>query len=53
LTAYIAVGGMMGVTLPHTIHLHRRQFQVPERYFDPAFAANWASPRDGVTDKAW
>jgi FtsP/CotA-like multicopper oxidase with cupredoxin domain len=46
-------GGMMGMSLPHPIHLHGQQFQVLERFFDPALAADWASLKDGVIDEGW
>lgn len=45
--------GMMGMNMPHPIHLHGEQFQVHERAFDPALTDDWLSLKDGVIDAGW
>ena len=45
--------GMMGMAMPHPIHLHGQQFQVLERSFDPAFTEDWLTLKDGVIDEGW
>ena len=45
--------GMMGMALPHPIHLHGEQFQVLERAFDPALTEDWLTLKDGVIDEGW
>ena len=45
--------GMMGMALPHPIHLHGQQFQVLERAFDPALTEDWLTLKDGVIDEGW
>jgi FtsP/CotA-like multicopper oxidase with cupredoxin domain len=47
------MGMMMGMTMPHPIHLHGEQFQVYERASDPATNDDWLSLQDGVVDAGW
>ena len=45
----MGMGGMM----PHPIHLHGQQFQIRERWLDPALADDWATLQEGVIDDGW
>nr|WP_290668316.1 multicopper oxidase domain-containing protein [Ardenticatena sp.] len=46
--------GMMGMALPHPMHIHDIQFQVIGReMLDPAMKSFWEEVRDGFIDEGW
>ena len=47
------MGGMMGMTMPHPVHMHGQQFQVLERSIDSRFENSWRTVKDGYVDEGW
>jgi blue copper oxidase len=45
--------GMMGMAIPHPIHLHGGQFQIVSRAVAPAWQSDAATMSDGLLDEGW
>jgi FtsP/CotA-like multicopper oxidase with cupredoxin domain len=46
-------GSMMGMVMPHSMHVHGLQFRVLERSIAGAFEGDYASVRHGFVDAGW
>lgn len=46
-------GSMMGMNMPHAIHVHGLQFRVLERTVSAEFSAEYASVNKGLVDDGW
>ncbi len=46
-------GAMMGMVMPHAMHVHGLQFRVIERTVSPKFADEYATVKAGLVDTGW
>lgn len=46
-------GSMMGMVMPHSMHVHGPQFRVLERTMSNAFASDYESVNKGFVDTGW
>ena len=46
-------GSMMGMVMPHSMHVHGLQFRILSRSVSSAFAGNYESVSKGFVDTGW
>jgi len=46
-------GAMMGMVMPHSMHVHGLQFQVVSRSVSRRHAGDYATVKDGLVDEGW
>ena len=44
---------MMGMVMPHSMHVHGLQFQVVSRSVSRRHAGDYATVKDGLVDEGW